>query len=131
MRGLAILAFWALTILACSQTAFRNSAIEGAAAFIACALCYWGAAAIAGAVIARRANGYRLFDLAGIGALALLLVAAGVALMWWSGFRLSLFDVRINGVTWALMGAFSALFVVRLQDAIIGNISPKTGRRLP
>ena len=128
MRALIVLAFWTITILACGLTVLRVSAAEGIAAFVACALCYWGAAAFSGSVISRLTHRYRLFDLFGIGILSLLLVVAGVVLMMWSGFSLRLFDTHIPGVAWALVGAFSALFVVRLSDAVAGNIS-KAGRR--
>jgi len=128
MRGFAIFVFWIITLVVCVQVAFTSSVTVGVAAFVASALCYWGAAAFAGALIARRAYGHRPLDLFGIGALALLLIGVGIALMAWSGFWISLFNVRIGGVAWALIGAFSALFVVRLQDAVAGNIA-KSGHR--
>jgi hypothetical protein len=33
--------------------------------------------------------------------------------MVWSGFRMRLFDVTVNGIVWALLGAVSAVIVVR------------------
>jgi hypothetical protein len=53
-----------------------------------------------------------------IGAIALTVIAAGSALMMWSGFWMRLFGVEIGGVTWALLGAISAVVVVRKADAL-------------
>jgi drug/metabolite transporter (DMT)-like permease len=72
-----------------------------------------------GCLLARRKMAYRVIDLVGIGAIAMVLIVAGVALMAWSGFSLRLFDVQIGGVTWALLGALSAVVVVRAKDAIL------------
>lgn len=129
VRAIPVLVFWVITIWTCGQTAFLVSATVGIAAFVACALCYGAAAGFAGSVISRQQNHYRLFDLVGIGALAIIVFGVGLVLMVWSEFRLSLFDVRIEGVVWAICGALSALFVIRPRDAIAGNIS-KTGHRL-
>jgi hypothetical protein len=100
---------------------FTKSFVGGLAALAACALCYSGAAGFMGSLIARREKRYRPVDLVGIGTLGLLLIAVGSALMWWSGFSLRLFDVKIDGVTWALLGAVSAVVVVRKEDALEGN----------
>jgi hypothetical protein len=40
--------------------------------------------------------------------------------MMWSGFWMRLFGVEIGGVTWALLGAVSAVVVVRKADALNG-----------
>jgi hypothetical protein len=120
-RAIVVLAFWTMTILVCAQVMFTKSFVGGLAALVACALCYSGAAGFMGSLIARREKGYRQVDLVGIGTLGLLLIAAGSALMWWSGFSLRLFDVKIDGVTWALLGALSAVVVVRKEDALEGN----------
>jgi hypothetical protein len=71
-----------------------------------------------GSLIARREKTYRAFDLAAIGAIALAIIAAGSALMIWSGFWMRLFDVEVNGLVWALLGALSAVVVVRKEDAL-------------
>jgi hypothetical protein len=71
-----------------------------------------------GSLLAQREKGYGPVDLVGIGTIGFLLVTAGSALMWWSGFSLHLFDVPIGGVTWALLGAASAVVVVRKEDAL-------------
>jgi hypothetical protein len=95
--------------------------VVGIAALVACALCYWAAAAFMGSLLARRMKGYRPFDLFMIGVLGLPLIAAGSALMIWSGFSLRLYDVEISGLTWALLGAASAVVVVRIDDAVRGT----------
>jgi hypothetical protein len=71
-----------------------------------------------GSLIARREKNYSTFDLVVMGVIALVIIAAGSTLMIWSGFRMSLFDVEISGVTWALLGAVSAVVVVRKEDAL-------------
>jgi hypothetical protein len=90
----------------------------GSAALAACALCFIGAAGFMSSWLARGEKGYRPVDLIGIASLALLLVVSGLALMMWSGFSLYIFDVKISGVIWALLGAASAVAVVRPQDAL-------------
>jgi hypothetical protein len=120
-RTIFILAFWTLTIIACFQTMFRGWLVIGFAALVACALCYVAAAGFMGSLLARRVKRYRTFDLFGIGGLGLIILAAGSALMVWSGFSMHVFDVEISGVTWALLGAASAVVVVRKEDAIRGD----------
>jgi hypothetical protein len=119
-RTIIVLIFWTITIITCVQVMFR-SFVVGFAALVACALCYSGTAGFMGSLLARREKGYRAVDLVGIGTLGLLLIAVGSALMWWSGFSLRLYDVKIGGMTWALLGAISAVVVVRIEDALEGN----------
>lgn len=120
-RAIIILIYWTLTIVVCIQTMLTSSLVVGLAALVACALCYWGAAAFMGSLIARREHGYRGTDLVGIGSLALILIVAGSALMAWSGFSLRAFDVEISGVAWTFLGAISAVVVVRKEDALRGT----------
>jgi len=117
-RAVVVLIFWTVTILVCAQTMFRTSFVVGFAALAACALCYAGAAGFMGSLIARREKGYRVIDLLGIGAIGLFVIAAGLVLMAWSGFSMHAFDVEIGGVAWALVGAISAVVVVRKEDAL-------------
>jgi hypothetical protein len=120
-RGIVILIFWAATIVACVQVMLKGSFVVGFAALVACALCYMAAAGFMGSLIARREKRYRAIDLFGIGAIGLIVIAAGLAIMNWSGFSMRLFDVEIAGVAWALTGAFSAIVVVRKEDAFRGD----------
>src|SRR5258708_9335552 len=119
-RSSAVLIFWLITIPVCIQAMYKSSFTVGASALVACALCYIGASGFMGSLLARREKNYRAFDLAAIGAIALVVIAAGSALMMWSGFWMRLFGVEISGVTWALLGAISALFAVREADALGG-----------
>jgi len=41
--------------------------------------------------------------------------------MIWSGFWMRLFDIEVYGVVWALLGALSAVVVVRKEDALKGD----------
>jgi hypothetical protein len=117
-RFILVLTFWTITIIACIQTMQRTSILVGLAALIACALCYAGAAGFMGSLLARHEKGYRVIDLLGIGCLGLIVIAVGLAIMFWSGFSIHAFGIGVGGVTWALLGAASAIVVVRAQDAL-------------
>jgi hypothetical protein len=120
-RSIVILIFWTATIVVCVQVMLNESFVVGFAALVACALCYIAAAGSMGSLIARREKRYRRIDLFGIGAIGLIVIAAGLAIMIWSGFSMRLFGVEIGGVVWALTGAFSAIAVVRKEDAFRGD----------
>ncbi len=120
-RGNIVLIFWLITIIVCVQTMYKSSFTVGASALVACALCYAGASGFMGSLIARREKKYRTSDLAGIGAVALVTIAAGSTLMIWSGFWMRLFDFEVDGLVWALLGALSAVVVVRKEDALGGR----------
>jgi hypothetical protein len=120
-RGIIILVFWLITILTTVQVMYRSSFTVGISALAACALCYWGASGFMGSLLARREKNYRPLDLAAMGAIALVMITAGAALMYWSGFWMRLFDVEVDGVVWALLGAVSAIVVVRKDDALKGD----------
>ena len=115
-RRSVVLIFWLITIPVCIQAMYRSSFTVGASALAACALCYIGAYGFTGSLLARREKDDRAFDRVAIGAIALVVMAAGSVLMIWSGFWMPLFDVEIGGIVWALLGAISAV-VVRKADA--------------
>ena len=115
-RRSVVLIFWLITIPVCIQAMYRSSFTVGASALAACALCYIGAYGFTGSLLARREKDDRAFDRVAIGAIALVVMAAGSGLMIWSGFWMPLFDVEIGGVVWALLGAISAV-VMRKADA--------------
>jgi hypothetical protein len=120
-RGIIILVFWLITILTTVQAMYRSSFTVGIAALAACVLCYWGASGFMGSLLARREKNFRPLDLVAMAAIALVMIAAGAALMFWSGFWMRLFDVEIDGIVWALIGAVSAVVVVRKDDALKGD----------
>lgn len=66
----------------------------------------------------RDVTNYSLKDLAGIAAVAVALSAAGVALMAWSGFWLSLFGVSIEGPIWCFVGILVALLTTKREHAL-------------
>jgi len=94
---------------------FKSSLAGGAAALVACALCFIGPAGFIGSVRARPENNYYAKALIRITAIAVVLTTAGVALMIWSGFGLNLFGVAIEGPYWALTGVFIALIVTKRE----------------
>jgi len=118
-----LLTYVVVTILVCINTAANYSAALGVAGFAACALCYWGGSAFMGSLLARREKGYRASDLVGIGALAFLLIAAGLGLMVWSGFELRIGGVHVGGVYWALLGVLVTIIIVRKEDALKGDFT--------
>jgi hypothetical protein len=120
-RGIIILVFWLITVLTTVQVMYRFSFTVGISALVACALCYAGASGFMGSLLARQEKNYRAFDLVAMGAIALVIIGVGSALMVWSGFRMSLFDVEVDGLVWALLGAASAVVVVRKKDALSGD----------
>jgi Na+/proline symporter len=97
---------------------FKSSFTVGAMALAASALCYFGTAGFAGSFRARRAKNYNPKDLAGIGAIAVVLSVAGIALMAWSGFWLSLFGVFIAGPMWCLVGILVASLTTKREHAL-------------
>jgi len=81
-------------------------------------------------LIFRYAYGVELpnpFTWLGIGwfPIALVTISIGSALMIWSGFWMRLFDVDVNGLVWALLGAVSSVLVVRKDDALSGDWTKK------
>jgi hypothetical protein len=123
-----VLTFWTLTIVACVQTMFKTSFVVGFAELAACALCYMGASGFMGSLLARRQKGYRVIDLFGIGMFGVIFIVAGAALMVWSGFSIPVFQIEIGEGAWALLGAASAVVVVRKEDATRGDFKPSKRR---
>jgi hypothetical protein len=78
-RSSVVLIFWLITIIVCIQAMYKSSFTVGASALAACALCYIGASGFMGSLLARREKNLSAFDLTGIGAVGLLVIAAGSA----------------------------------------------------
>jgi len=57
-RGSIVLVFWLITIITCVRVMYKSSFVVGASALVACALCYWGASAFMGSLLARREKSY-------------------------------------------------------------------------
>jgi hypothetical protein len=108
-RATIILTYWLITLSICIQVMIRGSLLVGASALVACALCYWGAAAYIDTLLARRETA--------IGVLAVILIMAGQALVIWSDFMVRLFDIEIGGAFWALIGAATAV-ALRVRDPL-------------
>jgi hypothetical protein len=58
-RATIILAFWTVTIIVTVQVMLKGAFVVGIAALVACALCYWAAAAFMGSLLARRIDDFR------------------------------------------------------------------------
>ena len=109
MRELLALAYGFLTLIICVQAMLSTSFRIGAEALAACALNFSGMAILFVCFLVGREKGYRKVYLVGAGAIALLLVAAGFALMIQAGFRVSFYDGSVPGPVWLLLGSIAAL----------------------
>jgi drug/metabolite transporter (DMT)-like permease len=120
-RRLIVFVYWTITLIVTVQMMLQLSFVVGAAALVACALCFASVSTVVGSVLARRQKKYRATDLIGIGAIGLVLLVAGLALMIWSQFYLLFYGVEISGLEWALLAAAVGAVVVRRQDAVNGR----------
>ena len=121
MKLILILAYFTVTVVNSVSLMFKGSVSIGVAALVASALGYWGVAAFLGSVMERRTKRYRTIDLIGIGTLATILVAAGLALAYWSDFQISLSIFVIDGFTWVLFGMATAFLVTNIKVFLTGN----------
>lgn len=110
--------YFLLTLIACGQAAMSASIRVGGAALLGYALCYFATATLSGSYRARRIKDSSNRDLATIGVIAVALVAAGLALITWSGFRIGLFGVVMPGVYWALLGVVIAALTTKKEHAL-------------
>jgi len=111
--------YFVLTLLTCGQAMFRASFFVGASALVGFALCFFSTATFVGSYLARREHKYTQKQLAGIGAIALVLCACGIALVLWSGFWIALSGgTTITGLEWAVAGIVIAVLTTRKKDAL-------------
>ena len=66
----------------------------------------------------RREKTSNPIDLVIIGAIAAVLVAAGITLLAWSGFHFELFDVVIKGPMWGFIGIVVGLVATKKGHAV-------------
>jgi hypothetical protein len=121
MRFILLLAYFTVTVVNGVSIIFSGSVGVGVAVLAASALSYCGAAALLGTVMERRTKGYRAIDLIGIGTLAMILVAAALALAYWSDFQIHLSGYVIGDFTWALIGMATALLATNLSVFFTGR----------
>jgi hypothetical protein len=110
--------FFLMTLIACGQAILHSSISVGGVALVGYAFCYFGTAAFAGSYKARRIKGTGWTDLASIGAIALVVVAAGLGFTVWSDFRVGLFGFVIPGVYWAIIGIVIAALTTSKEHAL-------------
>jgi hypothetical protein len=113
-----ILIYFTVTITTCVQAIFKSSLAVGGAALVACALCFFAVATFIASLLARHEQGYGAVDLFGIGAIATALTATGLGLMAWSGFRIVIYDLSLQGTYWAVLGIVTACVTARKNDAL-------------
>ena len=109
MRELVALGYGFLTAIICVQAMLTKSFRVGAEPLAACILNFSGAAILCACFLVWREKGYRKVYLFGAGAIAVVLVAAGFALMIWTGFWIPIYDGSIPGPVWLLLGSLAAL----------------------
>ncbi|MGH2508685.1 MAG: hypothetical protein ACRDHZ_14970 [Ktedonobacteraceae bacterium] len=113
-------AYFVVTLLMCGQSMLQQSFSVGVGVLTASALCFFSTATFVGSFRARREHKYRPTELAGIAAIALILCVGGLALMLWSGYRITLFSVRLSGFEWSIVGIIIALLTTTKRDAAAG-----------
>jgi hypothetical protein len=96
---------------------FRSAFAVGAAELLGCVLCFFAVATFVSSVLARREKGYRGMDLIMIGGIAAGLTASGLSMALWSGFRIYLYGVTIQGTYWAITGVCIAAPAAKKRDA--------------
>ena len=113
--------YFLITVITCVQAMVKTSFGVGGAALVAYALCYFGTAGFAGsfrAIRARKMKSYSAKDLLRIGAVAVVLNAAGLVLIIWSGFWIGFSGVVVEGVYWALIGILIAVLTTKKEHAL-------------
>jgi hypothetical protein len=75
-------------------------------------------ATFVGSFRARHDKNYGPKELTGIAVIAVVLSAAGLALMAWSGFWLNLFGVSIEGTSWCFIGIFVAVLTTKREHGL-------------
>lgn len=113
-------AYFIVTLLMCGQVMFQQSFFFGIGVLTASALCFFSTATFVGSFRARREHKYRPTELAGIAAIAMILCMGGIALMLWSGYRVTLFSVTLSGLEWSILGIIIALLTTTKRDAAAG-----------
>jgi hypothetical protein len=112
-RSLLGFVYQVITVIECIGLAINGSLGTAAAALVGWALCFFASSTFVGSFLARREKKYRAADLLGIGAIAVVLIACGLAR---SGVAISMLD--IDGRIWALLGIAVGAFIVRKKDAL-------------
>ena len=109
MRELLALGYGFLTLIICVQAMLSTSFRIGAEVLAACVLNFSGMAILFACFLAGREKEYCKIYLFGAAAVALVLVAAGFALMIRTGFWVPIYDGSIPGPVWLLLGSLAAL----------------------
>jgi hypothetical protein len=109
MRELLVLGYGFLTLIICVQAMLSSSFRVGAEALAACGLNFAGLAIFFSSFLTGHEKGYSKRAVVEMAAIAPALVAAGAALMVWSGFWISLYGSGIPGPIWLLVGIVAAL----------------------
>jgi hypothetical protein len=107
-----------VTLITTIQAMFSSSFRVGAAALVACALCYFGTAGFVGSWRAKRIKDYKATDLLGIGTVAVVLNAAGIALMLWCSFWINAFGIEVQGLYWVVAGIIIAALTTKREHAL-------------
>src|SRR5215471_14753293 len=114
MRELLVLGYGFLTAIVCGQAMLSTSFRVGATTLAACALNFAAMATFFVFFLARHDKGSSKIKLIGAGAIALALVVAAFALMIWTRFWISVYDIAIPGPVWLVIG-FAAAFLWALD----------------
>jgi hypothetical protein len=110
--------YFLITLIVCGQAIFKASIFAGGVALLGYALCYLATATFVGSYKARQMKGSTSADLVMIGGIAAVLIAVGLGLTVWSGFRVGPFDVVIPGIYWAILGIIIATLTTKKEHAL-------------
>jgi hypothetical protein len=111
-RGLLMIVYLAITIPVCILVILARGVGVGSAALVACAICLIASSTLVSCFLARREQKYSTKDLSIIAAIAMWLTLGGLALVRWSGFRLTLYGIEVSGIQWALIGWIDRIFLL-------------------
>jgi hypothetical protein len=114
-RRLLIIIYAFITILVAIQVILNRSIGIGTGALAASAICVIASSALCSSILARDELKYSAKDLGVIAVIAVLLTLVGLALMRWSGFRLTLYGIEISGIQWALVGSVVGLITAKSE----------------
>lgn len=104
-----------ITIAMGIQVILDRSVGTGAGALVACAICLIASCTLVSSFLARHEQQYSAKDLGIIAAIAVSLTLVGLALMWWSGFKLTLYGVEVSGIQWALAGSVVGIITAKRE----------------
>jgi hypothetical protein len=111
--GLLMIIYTFITIAVVVPVFLNRSVSHAVGALVACAICLVASSTWASSFLARYEQQYSARALGGIAIIAMSLTLLGLMLMNWSGFRLTLYGLKISGIQWAVVGSVVGLITAK------------------